>query len=63
MPVIVDENVRRSLQHPGAVLHQALGVIDDRMVQLIGVAPASVQVLVRQAVSIAATIEAKIQSS
>lgn len=51
--MVVDENMGRSLKHPGAVLHQALGVIDHRVVHLIRIAPASVQVLVRQTVTIA----------
>lgn len=57
MAVVVDENVGRPLQHLRAVLHQALRVIDHRMVHLVGIAPASIQVLVRQAVSIAAENE------
>jgi len=57
MAVIVNENVGRSLQHPGAILHQALRVIDHRMIHPIGTAPASIQILVRQTVSIAADNE------
>lgn len=54
MAVVVDENMGRSLQHPGAILHQALRVIDHRVIYPIGTAPASIQVLVRQTVPIAA---------
>lgn len=53
MAVVVDENVGRSLQYPSAILHQALRVIDHWMIHSIRIAPASVQVLVRQTVSIA----------
>lgn len=52
MAVIVDENIGRPLQHPRAVLHQTLRVIDHRMEDLVGIAPPPVQIFVRQSVTI-----------